>query len=193
VSAPLAVLLCTIAGAVVGQTADIPGKDDHPPEQRHFFSGIAQRIDAKMLIVSRPHETHTFLLANRDDAHQLRVPATALHRPVEVIYTGNRDPYTAVKVEVLASLPKPTLKEEKTPTYYLTGTTHGVDEDHLVIQSGLARHIFIIDALTMYYDPEGYIIVDPHPQADFRRSKRMKVGYTGKTEPLHAVSVEMLR
>ena len=187
-----AIPICAIVGAVVGQTSDI-GKDDHPPELRHFFSGIVQQIDAKRLIVSRPHETHTFLLTNSGDVHQLRVPANALHRPVEVIYTGNRDPYRAVKVQVLASLPKPTPKEEKTPTYYLTGTTQGVDEDHLVVQSGLTRRVFIIDALTMYYDREGYIIVDPHPEADFRRAKRVKVGYTGRTEPFRAVSVEMLR
>ena len=193
VSAPLAVLLCTIAGVVMGQTADIIGKDDPPPEQRHFFRGTVQHIDRGTLIVSRGNETHTFLLKSGGDAHPLRVPANALHRPVEVIYTGNRDPYRAVKVQVLASLPKPTPKEEKTPTYYLTGTTQGVDEDHLIIQSGVARHIFVIDAGTMYYDPEGYIMLNPHPEADFRRARRVKMGYTSRTEPFRAVSVEILR
>jgi hypothetical protein len=187
-----AIPIWAIVGAVVGQTSDI-GKDDHPPELRHFFSGIVQQIDAKRLIVSRPHETHTFLLTNSGDGHQLRVPANTLHRPVEVIYTGNREPYTAVKVQVLASLPKPTPKEEKTPTYYLTGITQGVDEDHLVVQSGQTRRVFIIDADTMYYDRGGYIVLDPHPEADFRRAKRVNVGYTGKREPFRAVSVEMLR
>ncbi|HEY2382578.1 MAG TPA: hypothetical protein VGK48_15485 [Terriglobia bacterium] len=188
-----AIPICTIVGAIMGQTSEI-GKDDHPPELRHFFSGIVRQIDAKTLIVSRLHETHTFLLANGDDGHWLRVPANTLHRPVEVIYTGNREPYTAVKVQVLASLPKPTPKEEKTPTYYLTGSSLGVDEDHLIVQSEPTRRVlFIIDADTMYYDLQGYIVLDPHPQAEFRRAKRVKVGYTGKREPFHAVSVEMLR
>jgi len=194
VSTLLSTLLFAIVGLVMGETADIPGKGDHPPELRHFFSGIVQQIDAKTVTVSRPHETHTFLLTNGDDAHRLRVPVNTLHRPVEVIYTGNREPYTAVKVKVLASLPKPTPKEEKTSIYYLSGTTQGVDEDHLVVQSGPARRVlFIIDANTMYYDGEGYVMVDPHPQADFRRAKRVKVGYTGKREPFRAVSVEMVR
>jgi hypothetical protein len=193
VRATLPLLCCTLCLALTAAASELIGEDDHPPEIRQFFSGTVQHIDGGTLIVSRGNERHTFLLRSDGDAHPLKVPANALHRPVEVIYTGNRDPYRAVKVQVLASLPKPTPKEEKTPTYYRTGTTQGVDEDHLVIQSGLARHIFIINALTMYYDRERYIIVDPHPQADFRRSKRVKVGYTGRTEPFRAVSVELLK
>jgi hypothetical protein len=188
----LLLLCCTLCLALTAAASELIGKDDHPPEIRQFFSGTVQHIDGGTLIVSRGHERHTFLLGSGGDVHPFKVPANALHRPVEVIYTGNRDPYRAVSVQVLASLPKPTPKEEKTPTYYLTGTTQGVDEDHLVIQSGLARHIFIINALTMYYDRERYIIVDPHPQTDFRRTRRVKVGYTGRREPFRAVSVEIL-
>ena len=190
VLAALSLQCCTLCIALTAAASELIGEDDHPPEIRQFFSGTVQHIDGGTLIVSRGNERHTFLLRSDRDAHPLKVPANALHRPVEVIYTGNRDPYRAVKVQVLASLPP---KEEKTRTYYRTGTTQGVDEDHLVIQSGLARHIFIINALTMYYDREGYIIVDPHPQTDLRRAKQVKVGYTGRTEPFHAVSVEILK
>lgn len=192
VLAALSLLCCTLCIALTAAASELIGEDDHPPEIRQFFSGTVQHIDGGTLIVSRGNERHTFLLRSDRDAHPLKVPANALHRPVEVIYTGNRDPYRAVKVQVLASLPKPTPKEEKTPTYYLTGTTQGVDEDHLIVQSGPTRRVFIINALTMYYDREGYIIVDPHPQTDFRRAKQVKVGYTGRTEPFRAVSVEIL-
>ena len=190
----LSLLSCLMA--VAGHAAevpDIPGKDDHPPELTHVFSGVVQHIDATTLRISRPHETHTFLLTNCNDAHRVSVSANALHRPVEVTCSGNRDPYCALKVKVLASLPQPTPKEEKTPTYYLTGIIRGLEAGHLTIQSDESTHVFVVDALTMYYDQEGYIMLEPRPNVDLRSARRVKIGYTGRREPYRTVSVEFLR
>jgi hypothetical protein len=200
----LSILSCVVA--IVGKATDvpdIPGKGDHPPELTHVFTGTVQHIDATTLLISRPHETHTFLLTNCRAAHRVNVPANALHRPVEVTCSGNGDPYCALKVKVLASLPEPTPKEEQTPTYYLTGVIRGLEGEqdllkhtnygHLTVQSGQSTHVFVVDALTMYYDQEGYIMLSPHPNVDLRRARRVKVGYTGRREPYHTVSVEFLR
>jgi len=189
----LAILLCVSAGVVTAAPVDIPGKDI-PPEPKHRFSGIVQQIDAKMLTISRPHETHTFLLTKNSDGHRLEVPANALHRPVEVTCTGNRDPYVALNVRVLTSLPKPTPKPENTPTRYLTGITRELQGDHLTVQSGNATHIFVLDdALTVYYDRQGYVIVNPHPTTDLPNNTRVRLTYNGAREPFNVLSIEILR
>ena len=190
----LSLLFClAVVAGEAAEVPDIPGKDDRPPELTHVFSGVVQHIDATTLRISRPHETHTFLLANCGDTHRVRVSANALHRPVEVTCSGNRDPYCALKVKVLVSLPPPTPKEEKTPTYYLTGIIRGLEAGHLTVQSGESTHLFVVDALTMYYDQEGYIILEPHPNVDLRGARRVKIGYNSRREPYHTVSVEFLR
>jgi hypothetical protein len=52
---------------------------------------------------------------------------------------------------------------------------------------------FVIDTVTQFYDAQGYIILEPHPLVDFRGPRLVKLGYTGKRQPFHAVSVEILR
>ena len=188
----LAFLLFAITGSVVGETSKI-GKGEHPPDVTHTFSGMVQRIDAKTLTVSRPDEKHTFLLGNCSEAHRVKIPGSALHRPVLVTYVGGVEPYCAVKVDVLTALPKPTPKPKETPIRYTTGVTSTLKGDQLIIKTGFGTHQFLIDVLTVYYDRQGYVIVNPHPAADLPDGTRVKLGYTGKQEPFHAVSVEILR
>lgn len=186
------ILLCAIVGTVLGQTSDI-GKEDHPPEFTRTFSGIVQRVDAKTLSVSRPNERHTFLLGDCSEAPRVKVSTNTLHGPVLVTYVGGREPYCAVKVQVLTSLPKPTPKEEETPTHYLVGVARGLEEERLLVQSGGATHLFHIDAVTVYYDRAGYVMTDPKPKRDLRNGARVKLGYTGKREPFRVRSVEILK
>lgn len=188
----LAFLLFAITGSVIGETSKI-GMGEHPPDVTHTFSGMVQRIDAKTLTVSRPDEKHTFLLGNCSEAHRVTVPATALHRPVLVTYVGGVEPYCAINVEVLSALPKPTPKQEETPIRYTTGVTSSLKGDQLIIKTGLGTHQFLIDVLTIYYDRQGYVIVNPHPVKDLPDGTRIKLGYTGKREPFRGVSVEILK
>lgn len=188
----MAFLLFAITGSIVGETSDI-GKDDHPPDVTHTFSGIVQRIDAKTLSVSRPNEKHTFLLGNCSEARRVKIPASALHRPVLVTYVGGLEPYCAIKVEVLSGLAKPTPKQEETPIRYTTGVTSSLKGDQLLIKTALGTHQFAIDVLTVYYDPQGYVMLNPHPAADLPNGTRVKLGYTGKQEPFRVVSVEILK
>ncbi len=188
----LAFLWFAIAGSTLSATSDI-GKGEHPPDVTRTFSGIVQRIDTSTLAVSRPNEKHTFLLGNCSEAPRVRIPASALHRPVLVTYVGGIEPYCAVKVEVLNALPKPTPKQEDTSTRYTTGVMRSLNGALLIIRTALGTHQFVIDALTVYYDREGYVIVDPRPAADLPDGTRVKLGYTGKREPFRAVSVEILK
>ena len=180
-----------IAGSGFAATSEI-GRE-HPPDVTRTFSGIVQGVDAKKLSVSRSHEKHTFLLGDCSEAHRVTVPASVLHRPVLVTYVGGVEPYCAIKVEVLAALPRPTPKQEDTPTYYMTGVTRSLKGDHLIIRTAVGTHKFVIDVLTVYYDRQGYVIVNPHPVKDLPDGTRVKLGYTGKQEPFRAVSVEILR
>jgi hypothetical protein len=187
----LAFLLFAITASARTKTSDI-GRE-HPPDVTRTFSGIVQRIGSSKLMVSRPDEKHTFLLGNCSEAPRVKVPATALHRPALVTYVGGREPYCAVKVQVLTSLPNPTPKQEDTPTRYTTGVTRGLNGDHLIIRTVLGTHQFLVDVLTVYYDRQGYVIVNPHPAADLPDGTRVKIGYTGKQEPFRVVSLEMQR
>ena len=65
--------------------------------------------------------------------------------------------------------------------------------DQLIIKTGLGTHQFLIDVLTIYYDRQGYVILNPHPAADLANGTRVKLGYTGKREPFRVVSVEILK
>lgn len=186
-----AFLLFAIAGSIVGERLDI-GRE-HPPDVTRTFSGIVQRIDTKTLTVVRPNEKHIFLIGDCSEAHRVKIPATALHRPVLVTYVGGVEPYCAIKVEVLTALPKPTPKQEDTPTYYMTGVTRSLKGDHLIIRTAVGTHKFVIDVLTVYYDRQGYVIVNPRPVKDLPDGTRVKLGYIGKREPFRAVSVEVLK
>jgi len=188
----LAFLLFAIAGSIVGETWEI-GKGERPPDVTHTFSGIVQRIDAKTLSVSRPDEKHTFLLGNCSEAHRVKIPASALHSPVLVTYVGGIEPYCAIRVEVLSALPKPTPKQEDTPIRYTTGVTGTLKGDQLSIRTALGTHQFVIDVLTVYYDRQGYVILNPRPAADLSDGTRVKLGYTGRREPFRVVSIEILR
>jgi hypothetical protein len=188
----LACLLFVITGSAFAETSDI-GKNDHPPEITRTFSGMVQRIDASRLTVSRPNERHTFLLGDCSEAARVRIPANALHRPVLVTYVGGRELYCAVKVEVLGALPKPTPKQEDTPTRYTTGVTVQLEGDRLVIRTTLGIHQLLIDALTTYYDRQGYVVLNPRPAADLPDGTPVKLGYTGKREPFRVVSVEIMK
>ncbi len=190
---PIAMLMSALTGGVMAATTDVPGKDI-PPEPKHTFSGIVERIDATTLTIARPHETHTFLLTNSVDGRRIKVPANALHRPVEITCTGNRDPYTALKVQVLSTLPKPTPKPEDTPIRHMTGVTCGLKENHLTVRSGSATHTFALDdALTVYYDRQGYVVVNPHPAADLPNNTRIRLTYNGAREPFSVVEIEILK
>lgn len=188
----MAFLVFVITGSALAETSDI-GKGDHPPEVTRTFSGVVQRVDASTLTVSRQKEKHLFLLADCSEAPRVKVSASALHRPILVTYVGGREPYCAVKVQVLSALPKPTPRQEDTPTRYTTGVMRSLNGDHLIIRTGLGTHQFVIDALTVYYDREGYVVVNPHPATDLPDGTRLKLGYTGKREPFHAGSVEILK
>jgi len=152
-----------------------------------------QRIDTKTLSVSRTNEKHTFLLGGCSEAPRVKVPTSALHRPVGVTYVGDIEPYCAVKVEVLSALPKPTPKQEDTPTHYMTGSVRALNGEHLTIRGTGHEHQFVIDVLTVYYDRQGYVIIDPKPKRDLTNGARIRLGYTGKREPFRVVSVEILK
>ena len=188
----LAFLWFAITGSIVGATSDI-GKGEHPPDVTRTFSGIVQRIDTSTLAVSRPNERYTFLLGDCSEAPRVRIPASALHRPVLVTYVGGIEPYCAVKVEVLNALPKPTPKQVDTPTHYMTGSVRALNGEHLTIRDTGHEHQFVIDVLTVYYDRQGYVIIDPKPKRDLPDGTRVKLGYTGKREPFRVVSVEILK
>ncbi len=187
----LAFLLSVITGSAPAETSEI-GKDDHPPEVTRTFSGVVQRVDASTLTVSRQKEKHIFLLGDCSEAPRVKVPASSLHRPILVTYVGGREPYCAVKVQVLSALPKPTPRQDDTPTRYTTGVMRSLNGDHLIIRAALDTHQFVIDALTVYYDREGYVVLNPHPAADLPEGTRVKLGYTGNREPFRARSVEIL-
>jgi hypothetical protein len=184
-------LLFVTTGSAVAETSEI-GRE-HPPDLTRTFSGIVQRVDAKTLNVSRPNEKHTFLLGDCSEAHRVKVSPSALHRPVLVTYVGGIEPYCAVKVEVLNALPKPTPKQEDTPTHYTTGVTGRLEGDHLILRTARGTHQFLIDATTVYYDRQGYVIIDPKPKRDLTNGTRVKLGYTGRQEPFRVVSVEILK
>jgi hypothetical protein len=188
----LGCLLFVITGSAFAETSDI-GKADHPPEITRTFSGIVQRIDASGLTVSRPNERHTFLLGDCSEAARVRIPAKAVHRPVLVTYVGGREPYCAVEVKVLSALPKPTPKQEDTPTRYTTGSVRALKGEHLTVRGIGREHQFVIDVLTIYFDRQGYVILDPEPKRDLTNGTRIKLGFTGKREPFRAVSVEILK
>lgn len=190
--ASLQILLLVITGSAFAETSDI-GKGEHPPDVTRTFSGIVERIDAKTLSVSRPNEKHTFLLGDCSEAPRVKVPVSALHRPVGVTYVGDIEPYCAVKVEVLSALPKPTPKQEDTPTHYMTGSVRALNGEHLKVRGNGREHEFVIDVLTVYYDRQGYVILDPKPKRDLTNGSRIKLGFTGKREPFRAVSVEILK